>query len=1359
MSYFLKFLRWLFWLLLILLLAIYGLLGTNYGYRHLPALVSYFTDVELKADIEGNFFGGQRWRNFSLKIPDTVDIAFADLELDWNLWELWDGRLAVNKLRATDGHIGWFYPSEEEEKAAGIAPEPFTELGQVSLPLDIQIGDGQLEKIKLNDNGDHLLDINSLELNGSYNRGRVELRRSFLDTSYGAGSLRGEITTLKDYPANLTYSGSLKLPGLHQKTVQLRLQESLLRPQLRLHTVGDLIGSLQLGGKFDLASDHMSSAISWQNLQYGGYGSSSGQLTAAGKFDRLRLNLATDGRGANLPKDLRLKAAATLAGDRLENLDLALQSLATKVDFSGLLDYSQGLRWQGDLTIDNFQLQDYVPGQSGQLNGKITTSGRQHGDDLQANLEIKRLDGHYERQPISGRGQVSYGEKKLLIQDFFLDWAGNQLQASGHADPERADIKLNFSGGKLHYLLPALAGALQGSLTVKGSLSDPDLSGQFHWQNLRYGPAQRPLLQSRQGQLQASGKWNRLRTQLKAALAGANFPPLTAEASALITPEKATDIRINGQLLKGQVNLTGQVQYKPLRWTVDGRLAQLRPESFYPQVPALINGRLHSEGTINGKQRQIKLLLQELGGNYRGQPLAGGGQINLLQDQLKIPTLQLKLGANQLQLAGDLDGKKLNLRLELLGRQLAALHPQLQGVLNVKGQVQGPLRSPALDLNLQGQNLAFAKNFFVRDISGKLEDQLQRGGKFNNSLTARGLKVAGESIEQVQLTSQGSFDRHQINVQASGKYPLQMQLAGGFKSLSNWQGLLNSFRGQFKGLDFQLDKPSRLNLSPEKISFEELCLHDKFSSFCLDGKQHKGFTLGYRLKKLSPQSFAAFIPKNVKINTSLSGSGQLQLPKNGAPSGTAQLQLTPGSIVVQLEDSAPLVINLQRFTLEAASQGRGLAGKLLLDLGKMGLIQGQLALQGDQVNGQLTANIPDLAVFRNYIPAVSQLKGRVNGTLAFAGPLAGPQVNGQILLSNGAVSIPASATELQNISLRLAAGRSGEIDLNGQVGTPRGNLTARGKLRLSPLQLDLNLEGKNMLVANSKTVKLLITPQFTLNIDPHQGIKVNGTLLIPEARISVPDTSDAVPISEDVVIVDEPKKEAPTTAKTSKLISGNIQIRLGDKVFFDNKDAKIRFIGGLNLILRPGENVRGEGRIEVASGNYSLYGQELDIKKGRLTFSGINIANPTVDFLAMRTVGEVQAGASITGTLKKMQLKLTSKPAMSDSFIISYLIFGKAPDGSMDSAALVEMGANMAIGQFSSNLGEKIHLDVFKLGLDGMKAGKNLSEQLYVGLQSDFLNNLTKFIAQYKFNKRLKMEGAISPTGQSLDFIYEYEKD
>ena len=136
-------------------------------------------------------------------------------------------------------------------------------------------------------------------------------------------------------------------------------------------------------------------------------------------------------------------------------------------------------------------------------------------------------------------------------------------------------------------------------------------------------------------------------------------------------------------------------------------------------------------------------------------------------------------------------------------------------------------------------------------------------------------------------------------------------------------------------------------------------------------------------------------------------------------------------------------------------------------------------------------------------------------------------------------------------------------------------------------------------------------------------------------------------------------------------------------------------------------------------------GQQLNMERGRILFSGGPVDNPTLDMEVARTVQEydVVAGAKIQGTAQSPRLELYSEPSMPDASILSYILLGQPPGTKGGSYTL----------------------------------GKYLTPDLYVSYGIGLFDAINTFNMRYKLTDKLAVE-AESGSGSSADLIYTIEK-
>src|SRR5690606_27143459 len=124
----------------------------------------------------------------------------------------------------------------------------------------------------------------------------------------------------------------------------------------------------------------------------------------------------------------------------------------------------------------------------------------------------------------------------------------------------------------------------------------------------------------------------------------------------------------------------------------------------------------------------------------------------------------------------------------------------------------------------------------------------------------------------------------------------------------------------------------------------------------------------------------------------------------------------------------------------------------------------------------------------------------------------------------------------------------------------------------------------------------------------------SGEVLVPQARIMPEEIEGgAVAVSPDVRVVDPDAQAELADAEASALpVNATVTVRLGDRVNIEGYGLKGRLSGQLEVRERPARATSGRGEI-VVTGTYQAYGQDLDIERGRLLFTGTPLDNPMLD--------------------------------------------------------------------------------------------------------------------------------------------------
>jgi translocation and assembly module TamB len=203
-------------------------------------------------------------------------------------------------------------------------------------------------------------------------------------------------------------------------------------------------------------------------------------------------------------------------------------------------------------------------------------------------------------------------------------------------------------------------------------------------------------------------------------------------------------------------------------------------------------------------------------------------------------------------------------------------------------------------------------------------------------------------------------------------------------------------------------------------------------------------------------------------------------------------------------------------------------------------------------------------------------------------------------------------------------------------------------------------------------------------------------------------------------MVDETGNEAPKPKPAN--IYASVRLILGDDVVVEAAGLKAQLQGNLMVSQTPRFPPRATGNMGIVSGEYILYGQKLDIKRGEVLFSNSPLDNPGLDLEVQRQIDNVIAGARVRGTLQDPELILFSDPPMGDNDIISYLIFGSPSSENL-------RGARMTIGRY-------------------------LTPDLYISYGIGLFDKVNTFNMRYRLTDRLHVESTASSGRTGADLIY-----
>jgi translocation and assembly module TamB len=1031
-----------------------------------------------------------------------------------------------------------------------------------------------------------------------------------------------------------------------------------------------------------------------------------------------KLTLPAPGTG---PWTLALK----VDGDLLKTLNL-------KADSSGYLN--------GQLTGELQPLAENLPAKV-----RITADGFKPGADLPDTLQLNQLE-------LTGDGDLKNGYQLLGKATLPGEKGPVALLLQGKVDANGAQIAgLDLTANDKQSL--KLTGNLDWS---KGLSADAKIDWlDFPWHSL-YPLIDEPEVALRSFTGEVSYTDGKYLGSFKAALDGpAGAFSLTSPFSGDLTKIYLQQIQLEAGQGKAEGHLNLQFA-DGIAWDTALDLSTINPAYWVAELPGTLAGPLRSKGEMKNEKLSLTADL-DLKGKLRGQPAVIQAKADGGGEQWSLSALQIRLGDNSINGKGSLQ-QKLAGQIDIKLPRLAQLWPQLRGQLNGRVDVAGTLKAPQGKLGLQGTQLAFEDN---RLQSLNLDATLDSAQRAKIDLKGSGIQAGETSLGTLTASGQGDIKNQKLTLDLQGpKLKLALGLDGNLDQ-GNWRGRLASGDIQAGGQDWKLQGPAKLErMADGKINFGAHCWTSGPASLCgEDQRLMPEPKLRYHLKQFPIDSLAQWLPKDFAWKGRLNADLQLDLPASG-PNGQISVDASGGTLRIKEKDQW-LDFPYQTLKLNSKLTPKRIDTDLNFVGGKLGelMLQAQInPLPKDKpLTGSFRLSGLDLSVARPFVPMVEKLTGRLNGSGTLAGTLLAPQVNGNLLLSDGEISGPELPMDLE--ALQLQAVIAGEtVQLNGGwksgktgQGTLSGNI-AWGQA----LVVDLALKGTQLPVTVEPYAKLEMAPDLKISVKDDK-LAITGKVLVPKGEITVRELPPStVKVSDDTVIVGQQTEEG----KPPMAMAMDIDVVVGqDKLSFAGFGLTANLQGHVHI----GDNMDTRGELWLNDGRYRAYGQRLTVRRARLLFAG-PIDQPYLDIEAIRQTDDVIAGIRLSGSAEQPTTQIFSEPAMSQEQALSYLVLGRplasnGEDNNMLAQAALGlglMGSSGVTGGLAKNLG----IQDFQLDTEGsgsatsVVASGNISEKLSLRYGVGVFEPANTIALRYKLSKKVYLEAA-GGVASSLDIFYK----
>jgi translocation and assembly module TamB len=1098
-------------------------------------------------------------------------------------------------------------------------------------------------------------------------------------------------------------------------------------------------------------------------------------IAASGLIRSTTLRIYDAQAGLN---DLRLQASALLRAG--EPLKLRGSARAEWIPDAPQPRWIASAEFDGDLDRIGFGGQLLEPFRADIRDGAVDATGDW---SVRSKLWVRDFD----LRDFGGSGFLGdvSGDVALEIDANGYRARGALLPAGLGAGKVALDFDGSFSQRVLNIRRLVLNHAASGTRIETGGEIEvgpedgPRLGLTGNWKDFRWplGDANPPV-RSSTGRFAIEGTWP-YRLQGAATVEPAGLPALRGTLRGTLAKDHLAIAQSEILALDGTARLAGEVRWAPAEsWKVSGAVRGLNPGRIRADLPGSLDFQLAASGAGFAADAPIDVDVRRLTGRIRGTAARGSGRINLAGQAWRFRDVDFAAGGLRVALDGLLTPTAREFDFRLEASDLGVLAPGSRGRLQARGSLRGTPAVPIVKLTADGSGIEHL-GVAVGRLDADVDFDPRPGRQSDVVVTLRELAAADRRASRAELRLKGASEAHDVDlVLDADVLDLRGEARGRFEG-GRWAGTWNR-------VDLDLADEVRLGLdgelamaaSADSASAERFCLRSRDAArapdarLCAAGRwAPSGWESRVDLARLP----LAALPTGFEGRATLEGTFDLEAQASqqaGPILGTLRADLAGAKIRRRRASGREDIVDLGSGVLTLASTQNAIEGRLDLDAGPLGSIEGRLEatrasadtpLADLALDAELRAKTSALGIVNLYVPELDRASGALDMDLVVGGTLGAPLVNGVLRLRDGELDL-----YQVNLALRAATLEARLIDngftFKGSARAGDGSIEADGKLTWTAGEPSgqLRVKGQDLLVADVPEARITASPDLSFRVEG-RDLDASGTVTIPYARLVPADLAGAVLTSSDEVLVgDEPVDPESTFRVTS-----NLKLVLGERVTIDALGLTGRLAGSISAQTLPDGSSRGSGELGVAEGKYAALGRRLDIERGRLIFSGGLLGDPGIDIRATKEFPDVKAGVNVRGTLREPRMTFFSEPSLPQSQIVSLILAGgtlesaQAASGSGNASrdALIAQGGAILAQQLGNRIGiEDVGIEQNLANETSLVLGKYLSPRLYVSYGISFAEAINTLKMRYTINDRWTLRTEAGKE-QSAEIVYTIERN
>ncbi|VFP78597.1 Translocation and assembly module subunit TamB [Candidatus Erwinia haradaeae] len=989
-------------------------------------------------------------------------------------------------------------------------------------------------------------------------------------------------------------------------------------------------------------------------------------------------------------------------------------------------------------------------------------------------LKQLRIDSPY--GIFNSEGQIN------LIDTWPLKFTFNGNLTTPSLKNEKIQIIINGNLYRSIKLILNLSGPIQAILHLHAQLA---ITGIPFYMTLVSPKICWPMRDSKQFQannvnLIFKGKAIDYTIALQTNLLGTNIPPTSLILQGKGHGKQFFLDQLNLNSLSGTINLAGWVNWnKVINWHSQLTLSEVNTEHQYPTLKTKIMGTFTTNGYFYKNSWKIKTIDLDLNlkGQILDQPLTLNGSILIDRPSfLNIQHIQLLIGKNIINLHGVLS-EQLHLDINIDGKHLHDVFPELSGNICGSFYVRGALHKAQLFTKMTIRALQW-KNIYIGhlnlDSMLTISDTIQ--GRIN--LLIENIKNNNTIIRLFQLKATGTSTEHDLTCNLQSQLISWKFFVHGTMNLleKTWKGVVkNSFFSTPTGV-WNLTQSITVNYfyQTNTFMFQPYFWNNLKSNLSIPKITNIGQSVSINtdINHFNLSILNVFIDRKRELRGELNGSASLSWNINtGFPEGKVFLQGKKIQIDYKTHiENSPII--LDTVTLNTQLKNNYMHIQWLIQFANNEQIKGNIQISNldkdRKLSGTLDTDQISIKILNPILNIDEQISGILNMHLHLRGNLDSPEIFGDLKIKNMILDSQDMPIQIQTSNMEVLF-NGNKSAIKGIIQTKKGDLIMHGYSTWNNLNnwyINIKIKGKNIRVTMPSILYMDISPELVLE-RTRNLIILTGHINIPKAHFLIQDKpKDSINASPDEILLD--KNFQPLTSQSISMpITSNINIHFGKNVTLSTYGLQAAINGDLK-ILKDKHNTNLTGQINIPSGRFYAYTQDLNIRKGELKFSKF-LDQPYLYIEAIRnpkkTKDNIIAGVRVTGLANDPKIEVFSEPKHTQEETLSYLLHGQKLSAINHrnyslTSILVDLGlaqSEKIIDQIGRSLRlSNLALDTIGVGSQQkIEVSANVLPNLQIKYGIGVFDPLSIFTVRYQLMPTFYIE-AMASIDQEMDMLYQF---